>query len=236
MGFTIGQEIIDFLRRKETYYNKTFSQAGEDVIILGLVKHFKLKDFSWIDIGAHHPLYFSNTALLYKNGYRGINIEADPSLIGEFRRKRPHDINLNVLISDKPSEQDFYIIDPPTLNTVSEEDAISAEKIGHKIVDKIKLKADTITNIINQHCNGKFPALLTLDAEGYDFEILKTIEWEKASPKIICVEIVPYDPHTKDNFEYMRNSEITQYLIGKNYFIAAYTGINTIFLKRDVLR
>jgi len=65
---SIGQEIIDFIRRKETYFQRSFSQTGEDVIILSLIKAFNIKDFSWLDIGAHHPLYFSNTALFYKKG------------------------------------------------------------------------------------------------------------------------------------------------------------------------
>lgn len=233
MGFAAGQEIIDFIRRKETYYKKTFSQAGEDVIILDLINHFKLKNFSWIDIGAHHPLYFSNTALLYKKGYRGVNIEGDSSLIGEFYRKRRKDINLNVLISNKEDELDFYIMDSPTLNTISSEEASNLEKLGHKITKKVKVKTTTVSNIIDQYCDGKFPDLLTLDAEGHDLEILKSIEWNETSPKIICVETIPYNPVIKDNFDSMHENEITKYILENGYFIVAYTGINTIFFKKE---
>lgn len=236
MGIKVVQEIIDFLRRKETYYTRSFSQTGEDVIILSLVKALGLKNFSWIDIGAHHPMYFSNTALFYRKGYRGINVEADPKLINEFYRKRPKDVNLNVLVNDKPGTIPFYIMDVPTLNTLSEEKAHEMELMGHKIIEKKELKAMTISEIIDKYNNGVFPDFLTLDVEGCDLEILKTIDWTKTTPKIICVESVPYSIDTQDNFEYMRNNEMTKFILDKGYYIAAYTSINTIFMKKELIK
>lgn len=231
---SIGQEIIDFIRRKDTYFQRSFSQTGEDVIILSLIKAFNLKDFSWLDIGAHHPLYFSNTALFYKKGFRGINVEADPSLIKEFYRKRPKDINLNVMVSDKSIKQDFYIIDPPTLNTSSEDEAHRLEGLGYKIKDKIEIHSMTVPEIINKYNNGIFPDFLSVDAEGCDFEIIKTIEWDKTAPKIICVESVPFTIKIQDNFDYMKDNEMTKYILDKGYFIGAYTSMNTIFIQNKL--
>lgn len=230
-----GQEIIDFLRGKETYFQRSFSQSGEDVIIYWLTKTLELKKFSWIDIGAHDPQYLSNTALFYRKGFRGINIEGDPSLIKEFHRKRPKDINLNILISDKSGKQDFYIIDPPTLNTLSEAEALRYKELGYTIKDKIEVESMTISEVIYKYCQGVFPDFLSLDAEGWDFEILKKIEWEKSFPKIICVEIAPHSSTVKDNFGYMKDNEMTKYILDKDYFIAAYTGTNTIFVKNNLI-
>jgi FkbM family methyltransferase len=235
MSFTTGQEIIDFFRRKDTYFKRAFSQAGEDVIVLGIINALNLKKFSWIDIGAHHPLYFSNTALFYKKGFRGINIEADPALIQEFYRKRPQDINLNVLISNKSTKQKFYIIDPSTLSTSSKEEALRLEKLGHKIKKEIEINSMTVSEILDKYNNGMFPDFLSIDAEGYDFEIIKTIKWETTNiPKIICIESVPYSINLQNNFNYMINNEMTKYLLDKDYFIGAYTGINTIFIQNKL--
>lgn len=231
---SIGQEIIDFIRKKDTYFQRAFSQAGEDVIILGFIKALGEENFSWLDIGAHHPLYLSNTALFYRKGFRGINIEADPSLIKEFYRKRPEDINLNALVSDKSGKQDFYIINPPTLSTFSEDEAHRLETLGHKITNKIEINSITIPEILNKYSNGIFPYFLSVDAEGCDFEIIKTIEWEKTAPKIICVESVPYTLSIQNNFDYMKNNEMTKYLMEKDYYIGAYTGINTIFIQNKL--
>lgn len=238
MKFEFGQKIIDQIRGKKklcSFPCLTFSQTGEDVLISGFIQNLKLKNFSWIDIGAHHPVYLSNTAWFYKNGYRGINIEGDPSLIGKFYKKRPKDINLNILISDKSGKQVFYLIDPPTLNTLSKDEALEYEKMGYKIKDKIEIESMTVPEVINKYNKGCFPDFLSLDAEGYDFEILKTIEWEKSFPKIICVEIAKHLPTLQDNFDYMTNNKITEYLLNKGYFIAAYTGNNTIFVQRKLI-
>ena len=35
------------------------------------------------------------------NNWYGINIEANPTLIQKFNKDRPHDINLNIGVSDK---------------------------------------------------------------------------------------------------------------------------------------
>ena len=72
----------------------SYSQNGEDIYIL---KYFnnKKKGF-YVDIGAYHPKRFSNTYLLNKNNWSGVNIEANPNLIKKFLKDRPNDINLNI--------------------------------------------------------------------------------------------------------------------------------------------
>ena len=50
--------------------NKCFSQNGEDLILNRLFEN-KTNGF-FVDIGAHHPVRFSNTYLFYLNGWSGI--------------------------------------------------------------------------------------------------------------------------------------------------------------------
>lgn len=215
-------------------YPTSYSQTGEDVFLLFLIQALGFTSFSWLDIGAHHPLFLSNTALFYEKGYRGINIEGDPELIKAFYQYRPEDINLNILANNSSEDCTFYILNPPTLNTLSKEEALRSQQMGYQITKEVILKSLTIPEIINKYNNGIFPEFLNLDAEGHDFKILKTIEWEKAIPKIICIEIAEHSPKIKDNFNYMVNNEITAYLFDKNYFIVAYTGNNTIFVHKSL--
>ena len=53
-----------------------YSQEGEDMI-LGKIFSGQKHGF-YVDVGAHHPLRFSNTYLFYLKGWRGINIDAMP--------------------------------------------------------------------------------------------------------------------------------------------------------------
>ena len=113
---------------------------GEDTIIDFIMKSQGLKKWSWLDIGAHDPKYISNTAMWYDQGMHGINVEANPLLIKLFFKSRPKDINLNIAVAEHDGEMDFYLIEPATLSTLSEDDAKELESMGHKIKEKIKIK------------------------------------------------------------------------------------------------
>jgi len=239
-----GTKILTSLLRKikrrifpySSHWSKTFSQTGEDIIVKFLLGKIEYPNkWTWLDIGAHHPALFSNTALFYSQGRRGINIEANPLLIREFYRKRKRDVNLNVAIADKSGTMDFYVMDIPTLSTLSSEEAHRYEKIGHKITKVIPVETMTVTEIIDKFCDGTFPDFLSLDAEGYDLEILKTIDYEKSSPKIICVENIPYQTSPKNYFDSMQVNELSKFLISKNYSIIAFTIINAIFVRNDFI-
>lgn len=218
---------------KEKYAQKSYAQSGEDVIVDFIFTSLGISNISYLDIGAHHPYYLSNTALFYEKGCRGINIEPDPILHEPFLKHRKQDINLNIGISDEPGLFDFYLMVPPTLNTFSEEEAnrVTVEGNGlYKIDKKIKVEVDTVTNIINKYHNGKFPDFLNLDAEGIDEIVLKSIDYTNNFPSIICVETISFSPNRKG----VKNQAIIDYLVEKGYLLYADTNINSIFIKREL--
>jgi FkbM family methyltransferase len=210
------------------------AQTGEDLLLLFYINSLGLRDCTWLDIGAHHPRFMSNTRLLYDLGMHGINVEGDPTLMGPFHKERPRDVNLNVLVSDKTGTETFHLIEPSTLNTISLEEASKYESMGYSIRKRIQVASLTIPDLLDEYCGGIFPDLLLVDAEGHDFEILRMIRWEESAPKIICIEIGEHSPTIKDNFLYLLDHEITNYLGKQGYFVAGYTYNNTIFIRRDL--
>ena len=88
--------------KKSLYYSKN----REDLF---LYNYFKNKSNGrYIDIGAYHPYRSSNTYLLYKKGWKGINIDLSKTSIDLFKIARPRDINLNFAVSDKKKRIKFY--------------------------------------------------------------------------------------------------------------------------------
>src|SRR5436309_16100262 len=77
-----------------TYGNLAYSQEGED-LVLRRIFETQAKGI-YVDVGAHHPFRFSNTCLLHKRGWRGINIDAMPGSMTLFERFRPLDVNLEL--------------------------------------------------------------------------------------------------------------------------------------------
>ena len=116
--------IANYLRLQAgIYYRKSWSQCGEDLILRYLFDLLHIARPTYIDIGAHHPWYYNNTYLFYRQGARGVNIEPDPSLHAGLVRGRRHDINLNIGIGPGEAELDFYVMSTRTLNTFSASEA-----------------------------------------------------------------------------------------------------------------
>ena len=117
----------------------SFSQCGEDLIIEYVFTLRGISHPSYIDIGANHPFFLSNTALFYLKGCRGINIEANPYLMDDFLKYRSEDTNLNYGINiNNETVLDFYIMNDSTLSTFSEIEAKNYTKNEQYHIKEVK--------------------------------------------------------------------------------------------------
>lgn len=209
----------------------SFSQAGEDKILSYLFSSLGIKNPTYLDIGANHPVWGNNTYLFYQRGCKGVCIDADPSLLKELKKERKNDKCLSVGITfDDRKEADFYIFPIPALNTLSKEEADYREKNGsYKVIKKIKIPLKNINEIIKEHFY-KTPDLISLDVEGIDFEILKSLDFSKSRPIAICVETISYSENRTEH----KLTEIIDFVKTKGYFVYADTHINTIFVNENV--
>ena len=219
-------------RLSDKYSRKgSFSQTGEDILVEFVFEILKVEKPSYIDIGAYNPRELSNTALLYLRGSRGINIEPNPDLFKKFPEYRKEDINLNVGIYVQEGEMNYYVMDSPTLNTFSKEEAVRyVEEMGHQIINTTKIKVTTLDNVLKTHFQGIFPDFLSLDAEGVDELIVKSIDYRTNAPKVICVETISYSKDGRG----AKNRDLIRFLEDNGYFVFADTYINTIFVRKDV--
>lgn len=206
----------------------SYSQSGEDLIVKFIFDCLRIYNPTYIDIGAHHPYFINNTALFYKNGCRGINIEPDPILFKEFLKYRKEDKNLNIGISNSNGELDFYIISSPTLNTFSKDEATRYSHEGNFSINRIeKIKVKTLNKVLTEYSNGIFPQFLSIDAEGVDEIIIKAIDFENNYPIVICIETISFST----NGNGVKNIKLIEYIENKGYMLYADTNINTIFVR-----
>ena len=229
-AITEVKNVINFEDRKAFKVKNSYSQSGEDLIIKYIFEALNVKKPYYMDIGAHHPFKFSNTALFYESGCQGINIEPDPNLFKLFKKYRKRDINLNIGVSDKPGELLFYVMSSQTMNTFSMQEAEDlVSNHGFTITKKIKVQVDTISNIVKNHLNGKKLDLLSVDVEGMDLQILKSIEFTEFFPTVICVETISFSTKGLG----IKDLSIKIFLESKGYMKYADTYINTIFVRKD---
>ena len=168
-----------FFKRK-SYYSKN----REDIF---LSNYFKNKAYGrYIDIGAYHPYRSSNTCLLNKRGWSGINIDISKTSIDLFNIARPKDINLNIAVADK--KRKIHVYENKKLGLMNTTNKSFASFFLKKYKLR-KIRSDSLNNILKKHSNqnNRFD-LIDIDAEGSDYSILKKINFKKYSFKLILIE------------------------------------------------
>jgi FkbM family methyltransferase len=197
----------------------SFAQEGEDLILARLFEHDA--NGLYVDVGAHHPLRFSNTYLLYRRGWRGVNIDAMPGSMTAFERVRPRDINLEIGVTAREEVRDFYIFNEPALNTFDADRAHSLIRPPYRITSVEKVRCAPLSTILREHSIGAID-LLTIDAEGFDFEVLQTVDWNVAKPRVVLTE------HFSRDLVEVTSSELHEYLRARGYRLIAKT-FNSLF-------
>jgi len=126
----------------------------------------------------------------YKRGARGINIDADPEAIALFNQNRPDDCNVNIGVASAPGTLKFSRLDAISpVNTFSEATlkALLADKPWLRIMDQLDIPVLTIDQVVDAYCDGRYPDLVSIDAEGLDYDIIAAAAF-RTRPKILCVE------------------------------------------------
>ena len=187
---------------------KSYSQFGEDIVVND---YFGDLIGKYVDIGCYHPIKYSNTALLHKKGWQGVNIDLSSVSIDLFNSCRKNDENILACLSNKNEEVELFIdSELSALNSM-----YSDNKIKFKIQDikRIKFKTKTFPQIIKDNFD-----FLNIDCEGNDLKILKTIDFKKFTPRLIVIEVSQND-----------KEEIYSYLNLNGYQIFKILNLSHIF-------
>jgi FkbM family methyltransferase len=225
-----------FLQGAQTGY----SQFGEDLIISFLFNSRGKEQPTYLDIGANHPQFISNTYYFYKRGARGVLVEPNPRLSKLLRSARPRDVVLEVGIGlTAATKADFYIFGgfADGMSTFSKSEATHWETVGLKgrgkipVEKVIQVPLVPINQIIADNFAGKAPDLLSLDVEGLDLDVLKGLDFDHFAPDVICVETLGYD---ENQLTYKKN-DIIEFMLGKDYVSYADTRVNTIFCRPSLV-
>ncbi len=221
---------------------KYHSQFGEDMIIdftlNFLVKHNFLQTINYLDIGGNHPENLNNTFFLYHKGFSGVVVEPNPNLAREFAKARVRDkvLQIGIYTSTEETKQiPFYLFKGDT-DGASSFDKASADAVVEKIpgssYETILTEVKTINEIIEEHFGGAAPVFISIDCEGLDFEILKSLDFKKYAPVLLCVETAA--PCIGNVFG-AKESEIAAYMQTVGYVVLADTYVNTIFIQKTML-
>ena len=211
-----------------------FSFSGVDLILQNIF--MKQNDGLYIDVGCQHPIKNNNTYLLYKKGWKGINVDLDKDNIKLFNSARPEDYNVNKALSSEIKNVELYFYHKRSpINTI---DKKTSEFQKAKVSSIRNITTDTLNNIIS---NTKYKDccidLLSIDVEGHELQVLKGFNLTKYRPKVIVVEYLDLNVSKLEiknlTLKDVIDSEIYKYLSSNGYILVNSIYCDLVFINKE---
>lgn len=229
--------IINYLKKiyYEKYSKKSYSLSNVDLVIERIFR--KKKKGIYIDVGCNHPIKHNNTYLLYKKGWRGINIDLDNESINEFNKLRKRDINIKTLITSYDDEEkDLYFYhERSAINTISS-DLAESRMNQHKEIKKIKGKSLNSVIANSKYKNAKID-LLSIDIENYEYEALKNFNFSTYNIDLIVTETNDTNIKSLETYnlslDNIMKTDLYKLLIKNNYKLINWVNADLIFIKNN---
>jgi FkbM family methyltransferase len=180
------------LSREEFRYSRIgFAQFGEDLAVARWIDEWVPHiPRIYVDAGCFHPIHFSNTLLLHKRGWRGVNIDMLPSKIAVFEALRPADYNVVAALSSYIQEVEVLEYEGGLMDTLH---VRNCRKPDSKSIQPPMRRSTVTTRTLNEviaatEWKEEHIGYLNIDCEGHDLEVLKGFDLARHQPSIITIE------------------------------------------------
>jgi FkbM family methyltransferase len=205
---------------------ESFSQFREDVILLSIYSAISSDEHPYfVDVGANDGRSWSNSFLFGKLGWSMLLVEPIPLQASHCRdlyRDTSGVIIEEKAISSSVGVVDFFITAEPGRDLLQMGSSLSSEGVPFGL-DSIKTTVETcpLRNLLQIHNCPKKYAILSVDVEGHDLEVLRSAALDVWSPMLVCVEKAEKDA-----------ASIDAYLCEMGYRHLVQTQANGIYVKR----
>lgn len=217
----------------ENYY----SQQGEDLFIYRNFINQKCSGI-FLELGACDGNLYSNTKFFEDSlNFKGILIEPVKEMYDRLINNRDNgNYYYNNIISESDSEIELLISGNLPVSSVKKNTSTSFHTQWHTNSITRKIKTKKLSSIFTEN-KIKYIDLFSLDVEGSELDVLKTINWNEIEIYLICIEL---DGHDKDKdqkcreilirngFTYKHKICINEFWINPNY-----SRINLLYKRKN---
>ncbi len=198
----------------------SYAQNYEDVMLIRALRG--IEHGFYIDVGAQDPVDDSVTKAFYELGWRGINIEPVTHWFHRLVSDRPHDINLQIAVSDSPGQLHLFEVEASGLSTTDPEFAARHTQAGHQIRES-DVECVTLDEICDTYWSGEVH-FLKIDCEGGETAALRGLSLDRIRPWIILIEA------TEPNSQKPAYAEWEPLLTGRGYHFVYEDGLNRFYV------
>ena len=169
---------------------RSHSQHGEDIYIHALLGP---DDPRWVvDVGANDGQSWSNSYFFGLRGYDLLLVEPMPDYAEKCRalyRGQEGRVRIEeAAVSDHAGEAPFYVNQDVSADLLAMRSSLDHGSVPGGDTREITVKVTPLRTLLERHgCPTRY-ALLTVDAEGFDPQVLRSAALERWRPRVVCVE------------------------------------------------
>ena len=183
------------------------------------------RDGFFIDIGAYDGITISNTYSLEKIGWKGICIEPVPDIYEKLRNNRKCECVNAALSNRRGGGHNKFIQTKGGRSGFTQNmnhKMLSAAK-NEGIIAEIDIKTLTFDTLMEKY-DSKYIDFMSIDVEGSEIEILKTINFDKYKFGLITIE---------NNQSGKDEEQLIPFMKSKGYKTLLNVGIDVLFIPID---
>jgi len=202
--------------------------------------HRAKKSVVFVQVGSNDGSFGDPLApFLHTEKWSGVMIEPVEYIFQRLVRKHGQDPSLafeNVAIAPAPGERNFYYLEETTerlpewydqLGSFSLETILKHEAQISRLRERIKavrVRCSTLDEICHKHGIYNLD-LIHIDTEGFDYEVLRLIDFESLRPGVILFE----HKHLSDS-----DKKNALHLLAKNKYAHCSIGSDTLSVREDI--
>jgi len=207
-----------------------YSQDNQDAYLENNI--FKgYKNGFYVDVGAHDGVSINNTLYFEKNNnWSGINIEPMKKAFDNLVINRPNNINLNCAVCNNDGETDFLYNTGYTemLSGIKDNfDVRHLYRIQNENIhtgsttEIIKVNTKKLETIFDEN-NVSHINYLSIDVEGSEFEVIKSINFDK-----VFIDVIGFENNYNDI-----SIPIVEYLDNKGFIFINKTALDIFMINK----
>jgi FkbM family methyltransferase len=203
----------------------SYAQNAEDVVLWRVFE--RVGRGCYVDVGAADPNEDSVTRAFYDAGWRGVNVEPEPTFAEALRCFRPGDVIVQKAAGAANGVLTLHVADGTGLSTLSGEVAERVSRSGQLFHD-IVVEVTTLDEILEEAgLSGVEIHFLKIDVEGHESEALEGLTLSRWKPWVLIVEATePMSPNQS-------HGRWEGSVLADGYVFALFDGLNRFYVSPD---